>query len=206
MTAEDLVAQTILQGFDAQYGRFLEITSGAQYRFEQADWHGIQLAMKERIRLYDNHVGLVVEQLRCIRHDIDKESVFLQKVKERYTQLLPNYPRFEIAESFFNSVYCRLFHHRELNKKTYSFFHHNLRIVLRKPLALYQERLLYKVIYPHYCKIFYRAYLCVYRGKINREIFNLFAKRSMRNLAMRNYKMRYFTLLMSYFTVIKRHG
>lgn len=117
MTTEDLVAQTILQGFDAQYGRFLEITSGAQYRFEQADWHGIQLAMKERIRLYDNHVGLVVEQLRCIRHDIDKESVFLQKVKERYTQLLPNYPRFEIAESFFNSVYCRLFHHRELNKK-----------------------------------------------------------------------------------------
>ncbi len=117
MTAEDLVAQTILQGFDAQYGRFLEITSGAQYRFEQADWHGIQLAMKERIRLYDNHVGLVVEQLRCIRHDIDKESVFLQKVKERYTQLLPNYSRFEIAESFFNSVYCRLFHHRELNKK-----------------------------------------------------------------------------------------
>ncbi|HBC6052261.1 bifunctional isocitrate dehydrogenase kinase/phosphatase [Proteus mirabilis] len=117
MTAEDLVAQTILQGFDAQYGRFLEITSGAQYRFEQADWHGIQLAMKERIRLYDNHVGLVVEQLRCIRYDIDKESVFLQKVKERYTQLLPNYPRFEIAESFFNSVYCRLFHHRELNKK-----------------------------------------------------------------------------------------
>ncbi|HEK0437790.1 TPA: bifunctional isocitrate dehydrogenase kinase/phosphatase [Proteus mirabilis] len=117
MIAEDLVAQTILQGFDAQYGRFLEITSGAQYRFEQADWHGIQLAMKERIRLYDNHVGLVVEQLRCIRHDIDKESVFLQKVKERYTQLLPNYPRFEIAESFFNSVYCRLFHHRELNKK-----------------------------------------------------------------------------------------
>ncbi|HDU8591363.1 TPA: bifunctional isocitrate dehydrogenase kinase/phosphatase [Proteus mirabilis] len=117
MTAEDLVAQTILQGFDAQYGRFLEITSGAQYRFEQADWHGVQLAMKERIRLYDNHVGLVVEQLRCIRHDIDKESIFLQKVKERYTQLLPNYPRFEIAESFFNSVYCRLFHHRELNKK-----------------------------------------------------------------------------------------
>ena len=82
-----------------------------------------------------------------------------KKSKERYTQLLPNYPRFEIAESFFNSVYCRLFHHRELNKKNLFVFHHNLRIVLRKPLALYQERLLYKVIYPHYCKIFYRAYL-----------------------------------------------
>lgn len=84
MTPEDLIAQTILQGFDAQYGRFLEITSGAQYRFEQADWHGAQLAMKERIRLYDNHVGLVVEQLRSIRHDIDKESFFTKSKRKLY--------------------------------------------------------------------------------------------------------------------------
>lgn len=34
---EQLIAQTILQGFDAQYGRFLEVTAGAQHRFEQAD-------------------------------------------------------------------------------------------------------------------------------------------------------------------------
>ncbi len=33
---ELLIAQTILQGFDAQYGRFLEVTSGAQQRFEQS--------------------------------------------------------------------------------------------------------------------------------------------------------------------------
>lgn len=122
MTPEDLIAQTILQGFDAQYGRFLEITSGAQSRFEQADWYGVQLAMKERIRLYDNHVGLVVEQLKCIQPNIDKNSSLLQKIKENYTQLLPNYPRFEIAESFFNSVYCRLFYHRELNKKNLFIF------------------------------------------------------------------------------------
>ena len=60
---ELLIAQTILQGFDAQYGRFLEVTSGAQQRFEQADWHAVQQAMKQRIHLYDHHVGLVVEQL-----------------------------------------------------------------------------------------------------------------------------------------------
>ena len=58
---ELLIAQTILQGFDAQYGRFLEVTSGAQQRFEQADWHAVQQAMKNRIHLYDHHVGLVVE-------------------------------------------------------------------------------------------------------------------------------------------------
>ncbi|MEC5345135.1 bifunctional isocitrate dehydrogenase kinase/phosphatase [Brenneria populi] len=111
---EQLTAQTILQGFDAQYGRFLEITAGAQQRFEQADWPSVQQAMKDRIHLYDHHVGLVVEQLRCITGSRCENADFLARVKRIYTALLPDYPRFEIAESFFNSVYCRLFHHREL--------------------------------------------------------------------------------------------
>lgn len=112
---ELLIAQTILQGFDAQYGRFLEVTSGAQQRFEQADWHAVQQAMKQRIHLYDHHVGLVVEQLRCITDGKTPDAAFLLRVKEQYTHLLPDYPRFEIAESFFNSVYCRLFDHRSLS-------------------------------------------------------------------------------------------
>lgn len=112
---ELLIAQTILQGFDAQYGRFLEVTSGAQQRFEQADWHAVQQAMKQRIHLYDHHVGLVVEQLRCITGHTITDAAFLLRVKEHYTHLLPDYPRFEIAESFFNSVYCRLFDHRSLS-------------------------------------------------------------------------------------------
>ena len=112
---ELLIAQTILQGFDAQYGRFLEITAGAQQRFEQADWHAVQLAMKSRIHLYDHHVGLVVEQVKCIMAGKRVDADFLLRVKTHYTDLLPHYPRFEIAESFFNSVYCRLFDHRSLS-------------------------------------------------------------------------------------------
>lgn len=42
------------------------------------------------------------------------DAEFLARVKTVYTDMLPEYPRFEIAESFFNSVYCRLFNHREL--------------------------------------------------------------------------------------------
>lgn len=70
--------------------------------------------MKNRIHLYDHHVGLVVEQLRCITNGQSTDAAFLLRVKEHYTRLLPDYPRFEIAESFFNSVYCRLFDHRSL--------------------------------------------------------------------------------------------
>ncbi len=70
--------------------------------------------MKKRIHLYDHHVGLVVEQLKYITDQRHFDVEFLARVKEIYTGLLPDYPRFEIAESFFNSVYCRLFKHRDL--------------------------------------------------------------------------------------------
>ncbi|MGC6388443.1 bifunctional isocitrate dehydrogenase kinase/phosphatase [Ewingella sp. S1.OA.A_B6] len=114
MRIELLIAQTILQGFDAQYGRFLEVTSGAQHRFEQADWVAVQTAMKQRIHLYDHHVGLVVAQLKCITGPHFYDADFLATVKLCYSELLPDYPRAEIAESFFNSVYCRIFKHRDL--------------------------------------------------------------------------------------------
>ena len=109
-----LVAQTVLQGFDAQYGRFLEITSGAQQRFEQAAWQEVQDAMKKRINLYDHHVALSVELITRMVGDEGHNPDFLSRVKDHYTNLLPDYPRFEIAESFFNSVYCRLFQHRNM--------------------------------------------------------------------------------------------
>ncbi|WP_340621394.1 bifunctional isocitrate dehydrogenase kinase/phosphatase [Xenorhabdus siamensis] len=129
-----LVAQTILQGFDAQYGRFLEVTSGAQQRFEQADWHAVQQAMKKRINLYDHHVGLVVEQLKCISGSLQLQydEEYIARVKAVYTCLLPDYPRFEIAESFFNSVYCRLFQHRNLKQE-------NLFIFSSQPLCRFRH-------------------------------------------------------------------
>ncbi|MFI3309782.1 bifunctional isocitrate dehydrogenase kinase/phosphatase [Ewingella allii] len=117
MRIELLIAQTILQGFDAQYGRFLEVTAGAQQRFEQADWKAVQAAMKQRIHLYDHHVGLVVAQLKCITGAHFYDASFLKTVKQFYSQLLPEYPRAEIAESFFNSVYCRIFKHRDLTEE-----------------------------------------------------------------------------------------
>jgi Isocitrate dehydrogenase kinase/phosphatase len=112
---ESLIAHTILQGFDAQYGRFLDITAGAQQRFEQADWHAVQQAMKARIHLYDHHVGLVTNQLRILNDVSNWDEAFWLRVKSHYETLLPGYPRHEIAESFFNSVYCRLQGHSHLD-------------------------------------------------------------------------------------------
>ena len=137
MRTELLIAQTILQGFDAQYGRFLEITSGAQHRFEQADWAAVQAAMKQRIHLYDHHVGLVVAQLKCITGPRFYDATFLTAVKQCYSELLPDYPRAEIAESFFNSVYCRIFKHRDLTAEKLFIFTEQpdcYRMLLPRPL------------------------------------------------------------------------
>jgi len=111
---ESLIAHTILQGFDAQYGRFLDITAGAQQRFELAEWQAVQHAMKARIHLYDHHVSLVADQLRILNGAASWDAIFWLRVKDHYQSLLPGYPRHEIAESFFNSVYCRLHGHTDL--------------------------------------------------------------------------------------------
>ncbi|OOE98362.1 bifunctional isocitrate dehydrogenase kinase/phosphatase [Salinivibrio sp. IB643] len=111
-----LVANTILQGSDAMYGRFLDVTSGAQERFEQQNWQSVQLALKTRIQFYDHHVGLVSQQLRAMLGKEHATRSFLMAVKAAYIRLLDDYPRYDIAESFFNSVYCRIFEHRNIRR------------------------------------------------------------------------------------------
>ncbi|MGF1685549.1 bifunctional isocitrate dehydrogenase kinase/phosphatase [Photobacterium japonica] len=113
---EQLVAHTILQGFDAMYGRFLDVTGGAQERFESQDWPAVQQALKNRISFYDHHVGLVTRQITIMLGHRYANHTFLMAVKNAYEDLLLDYPRFEIAESFFNSVYCRIFDHRHINR------------------------------------------------------------------------------------------
>ncbi|MFD2179916.1 bifunctional isocitrate dehydrogenase kinase/phosphatase [Veronia pacifica] len=116
VTMEELVAQTILQGSDAMYGRFLDVTVGAQERFEQQDWKNVQKALKKRISFYDHHVGLVTQQLRIMLGKSHATRSFLLAVKTAYIKLLDDYPRYDIAESFFNSVYCRIFNHRNIRR------------------------------------------------------------------------------------------
>ncbi|KHT61724.1 isocitrate dehydrogenase [Photobacterium gaetbulicola] len=118
MTAamEQLVAHTILQGFDAMYGRFLDVTAGAQERFESQNWPAVQQALKTRIKFYDHHVGLVTSQITIMLGKRYANHTFLMAVKNAYKDLLLDYPRYDIAESFFNSVYCRIFEHRNIKR------------------------------------------------------------------------------------------
>ncbi len=56
------IAKTILNGFEAYFADFQNITLGAKARFEKADWLGVQNAHRERIELYKHKVDQIRQQ------------------------------------------------------------------------------------------------------------------------------------------------
>ena len=103
------IAGTILEGFNRHFSLFQEITAAAQARFEAADWEGEIAARKERIYYYDLRVSEAIADLNA-RFDLDKlDKKLWQDIKRWYLWFLYEHKQPELAESFYNSVFCRLF-------------------------------------------------------------------------------------------------
>ncbi|HEU4622990.1 MAG TPA: bifunctional isocitrate dehydrogenase kinase/phosphatase [Burkholderiaceae bacterium] len=104
------IAQVILWGFNKHYRIFRETARQAKQRFEQADWLGMQRAASERIAFYDTRVLETVERLdREFRADTQDNELWSQ-IKFEYVDLLLDHKQPECAESFFNSVICKILH------------------------------------------------------------------------------------------------
>ncbi|MBK1722048.1 bifunctional isocitrate dehydrogenase kinase/phosphatase [Thiocystis violacea] len=108
-TEAKLIAEAMLEGFERHYRLFREITGDAQRRFETADWPAVQVAARERIGFYDERVGETVALLRREFHLRDPSDILWRRVKVEYMRLLPPLNQPELAETFYNSVFCRLF-------------------------------------------------------------------------------------------------
>ncbi|WP_295887044.1 bifunctional isocitrate dehydrogenase kinase/phosphatase [uncultured Thiohalocapsa sp.] len=109
------LAEAILDGFDRHYRLFRAITADARLHFEQADWVGAQRCARERIDFYDCRVGETVAVLRREFHLRSAEDNLWRRVKVEYSRLLPQHRQPELAETFYNSVFCRLFDRRYYN-------------------------------------------------------------------------------------------
>jgi isocitrate dehydrogenase kinase/phosphatase len=104
------IAKAMLEGFDRHYRLFRETSGQAKQRFEAADWHGQQLAQRERIEFYDKRVDEGAERLQT-EFDIGNASMDTwQQVKLHYIGLLTNHHQPELAETFFNSVTTKILH------------------------------------------------------------------------------------------------
>lgn len=121
-----LIAQTILKGFNKHYRIFLEITKGAQQRFENCEWDADRQAAKKRITFYTKRVGEAIEKLHQ-EFDLNQFDEDLWKqVKIEYLQYLYEHKQPELAETFYNSVFTSLFHRR---------YYHNDNIFVRPGLS-----------------------------------------------------------------------
>ncbi|MBD9484684.1 bifunctional isocitrate dehydrogenase kinase/phosphatase [Pseudomonas sp. PDM14] len=133
------IARLILDGFDDYRAHFREITDGARARFEQAQWQEAQAASAARINLYEEKVAEVSGRLRQSFSDeflLDVELWPL--VKSAYITLIDQRFDDELAETWFNSIFCGLFSHDCISDGC--MFIHTTRPSLRPHASLPQTR------------------------------------------------------------------
>ncbi len=109
------MAKTILNGFRSYFADYLNSTLTAKSRFESADWHGVRQANVERLDIYKEKITQTVEYLKVITNKNISDLQIWQDAKTAYTQLIFNFPNFEIAETFFNSVFSDIHEHDKIS-------------------------------------------------------------------------------------------
>ncbi|TQV76073.1 bifunctional isocitrate dehydrogenase kinase/phosphatase [Exilibacterium tricleocarpae] len=111
------IAKTILNGFDAYFADFQNMTLGAKARFEKADWQAVHEAHRNRIDLYKQKVMQVCELVRGVTSKDTSDIDLWAQAKLAYAQLVSSHSNYEIAETFFNSIFCRIFRHRHIHER-----------------------------------------------------------------------------------------
>lgn len=137
------IAKTILNGFDAYFADFQNMTLGAKARFEKADWQGIQDAHYRRIELYKNKVDQVCKLVAGVTSKDVSDLELWQQAKTTYAQLTVGHSNYDIAETFFNSIFCAQFDHRHIHDR--NMFVKASRPLEDKPLRDYSIYLSYQV-------------------------------------------------------------
>ena len=105
-----LVAQGMLDGFNRHYRLFRETSRYARSLFEAGQWAETQRISRERIQFYGRRVTETVEYLQRRFNTDQLPDTIWQQVKLHYISLLANHKQPELAETFFNSVSCRILH------------------------------------------------------------------------------------------------
>jgi isocitrate dehydrogenase kinase/phosphatase len=101
------VARAILAGFDKHYRLFRTIAGDAQRCFELGQWADIRALARRRIDMYDLRVTEAVERVTRVHPETVGEGPW-PAIKLAYASLLTNHQQPELAETFYNSVACRL--------------------------------------------------------------------------------------------------
>ncbi|QNA87360.1 bifunctional isocitrate dehydrogenase kinase/phosphatase [Massilia sp. Dwa41.01b] len=138
------VARTILDGFDKHYRLFRAASQAARRHFERGDWPTAQAAARARIDYYDERVKEAVQALEAEYVPEELHEGVWREIKLHYIGLLSGHKQPELAETFFNSVSCKILHRS---------YYHNDYIFVRPVISteyIETDELLptYRVYYP----------------------------------------------------------
>lgn len=113
----ETITDTIISGFDNHFRIFNQHTARAAKLFELADWKAIQEVSKKRIQGYDLRVEETAQKLDDIigaNAELLDENLW-KEIRTVYAKRLKKHLQPKLAESFYNSVFCRLHHRRYYN-------------------------------------------------------------------------------------------
>jgi isocitrate dehydrogenase kinase/phosphatase len=106
------IAAAILEGFDAHYSTFREISRGAKDRYERADWSTGPQANADRIKSYDERVKNACEVIEKRFPTAGSTESLWPQIKRDFVRILHDHKQPECAETFYNSVACGVLHRR----------------------------------------------------------------------------------------------
>ena len=104
------MARALVAGFDRHYRLFRACSAQAKELFDTGDWQGVQHAVRERIAFYDERVTETVLRMQREFKVRDDDDQIWREAKLEFIGLLLEHKQPELAETFFNSVFCRILH------------------------------------------------------------------------------------------------
>ena len=112
--AAHAIALALRDGFDRHYALFRDCARAAKRHFEAANWRALRHVARDRIDYYDRRVMETVERIenefKLAGHEGNGADALWERVKLHYIGLLIDHKQPECAETFFNSVSCKILH------------------------------------------------------------------------------------------------
>jgi isocitrate dehydrogenase kinase/phosphatase len=115
------VAQAILDGFNRHYTFFRQFSREGKQCFEHADWVRAARVNRERIQGYEQRVQETVDTIQREFPEVARNAELWPRIKIVFIGKLMNHLQAECAETFYNSVACRVLH-RDYYKGDYIFW------------------------------------------------------------------------------------
>ena len=109
------IARVLLDGFDKHYRLFRQSSQAARRHFEQMTWKQAQAEARDRIAFYELRVKECVQTLEDEYDEADLSDNVWREVKLHYIGMLTDHRQPELAETFFNSVCCKILHRTYFN-------------------------------------------------------------------------------------------